>query len=257
MEIKNRHVLITGASRGIGRGFARVCAEDKAHLHLVLRKFDSEIVDEMTSLGAKSVTIHEADLAKKTNLDKLCEVVAEHPIDILFNNAGLVTGGLLEKQSSEEIASMMHVNVNAVIQLSHAVLPGMLKRKRGKIVNNSSVLAYMHLPFTSTYTASKAAVAAFTECLKMELKNTEVKTLLLVTPSVRTGLLDNIDKIYGEKLKLPTSPLAPQKYAEMIREAVLEDVSVLEPSGLTGWGLKLAQYAPRLFNMEVQRRFRR
>jgi short-subunit dehydrogenase len=257
VEIKNRHVLITGASRGIGRSFARVCAADKSHLHLVLRKFDSEIQGEMMALGAKSVTIHETDLAKKASLDRLCEVLPEHGIDIVFNNAGLVTGGLLEKQSAAEIATMMQVNVNALIQLTHAVLPGMLKRKRGKIVNNASVLAYMHLPFTSTYTASKAAVAAFTECLKMELKDTGVSTLLLVTPAVRTKLLDDIDVIYGEKLKLPTSPLAPQKYAEMIREAVLEDVPVLEPSGFAGLGLKVAQYVPRLFNIEINRRFRR
>ena len=257
MEIKNRHILITGASRGIGRAFARVCAEDKAHLYLVLRKADSEIVKEMETLGAKSVSIWDADLSKKTGVEKIAALIQENSIDILFNNAGLTTGGLFEKQSSEEITSMLHVNLSALIHLSHAALPGMLKRKRGKIINNSSILAYMHFPLTSTYTATKAAVAAFTDCLKIELKNTSVSTLLLVTPSVKTQLQEDITSTYGQSLKLPNKPLSPQKYAQMIREAVLEDLDILEPSGTVGIGLKVAQYIPRLFNMEVQRRFKR
>lgn len=257
MEIKNRHIVITGASRGIGRAFAKLCAEDKAHLYLVLRKNDSEIVKEMEALGAKSVVIWEADLAKKSGVEKIAANIQENSIDILFNNAGQLTGGIFEKQSSEEISSMLQVNVNALIQLAHAALPGMLKRKRGKIINNASVLAYMHLPCTSTYTASKAAVAAFTDCLKIELKDTEVSTLLLVTPAIKTQLLEDITSIYGQNLKLPHKALSPAQYAKMIREAVLEDLEVLEPSGTTGIGLKIAQYIPGLFNMEVQRRFKR
>lgn len=257
MEIKNRHVLITGASRGIGRAFARVCANDKAHLHLVMRKKDAEVLEEMQGLGAKSVTIWEADLAKKNQVDKLLENLAEQNIDILFNNAGQLTGGLLEDQSIDDIYNMLQVNVNTLIHLTHGLLPHMLKRKRGKIINNSSVAAYMHFPCASTYSASKAAVVAFSESLRMELEETAVTTLLLITPGIKTTMFENIEKIYGKHFDVPDMTIPSAQYAQMIREAVIEDLEVLSPSGTTGWGLKIAKYVPSLFNLEIRRRFRR
>jgi short-subunit dehydrogenase len=258
MEIKNRHVLVTGASRGIGRAFANACAEDKAHLHLVLRKKDAELVEELNRAGAKSVTLWEADLSSRKSTEKLLESLNEQTIDILFNNAGVLTGGLLEEQSLEDIYTLLQVNVAAVMHLTYGLLPGMLKRKRGKIINNSSVASYMHFPGASTYSASKAAVTAFTDCLRLELKDTAISTLLLVTPRIKTRMHDEIETLYGKNFELPQDhPLSPLKYAQMIREAVIEDLEVLEPSGMTGLGLKVAKYVPQLFNFEVSRRFKR
>lgn len=257
MEISNRQILITGASRGIGRAFAKMCAEDKAHLHLVLRKNDEEIVQELTDLGAKSVTVHETDLATREGVDALLEQLKEVPLDILFNNAGLLTGGLIEKQPIDDIYKMMQVNVNALVHLTHGILPGMLKRKRGKIINNSSVSAYMHFPCASTYAASKAAVVAFTNCIRLELKDTGVSTLLLITPAVRTRMFDEVENLYSKNFEIPTDTMSPMKYAQVIREAILHDLEVVEPSGLTGVGLKIAKMAKPLFEMEVLRRFKR
>ncbi|WP_347357959.1 SDR family NAD(P)-dependent oxidoreductase [Bdellovibrio sp.] len=257
MEISNRQILITGASRGIGRAFAKMCAEDKAHLHLVLRKNDEEIVQELMDLGAKSVTVHETDLATREGVDALLEQLKEVPLDILFNNAGLLTGGLIEKQPIDDIYKMMQVNVNALVHLTHGILPGMLKRKRGKIINNSSVSAYMHFPCASTYAASKAAVVAFTNCIRLELKDTGVSTLLLITPAVRTRMFDEVENLYSKNFEIPTDTMSPMKYAQVIREAILHDLEVVEPSGLTGVGLKIAKMAKPLFEMEVLRRFKR
>nr|BFD60655.1 hypothetical protein CKG001_27620 [Bdellovibrio sp. CKG001]BFD64069.1 hypothetical protein BdHM001_27500 [Bdellovibrio sp. HM001]BFD68260.1 hypothetical protein HAGR004_32820 [Bdellovibrio sp. HAGR004] len=257
MEISNRQILITGASRGIGRAFAKMCAEDKAHLHVVLRKYDEEIVKELTELGAKSVTVHEADLSTREGVDALLAQLAEVPVDILFNNAGMLTGGLIEKQPIDDIYKMLQVNVNALVHLTHGILPGMLKRKRGKIINNSSVSAYMHFPCASTYAASKAAVVAFTNCIRLELKDTGVSTLLLITPAVRTRMFDEVENLYSKNFEVPTDTISPMKYAQVIREAILHDLEVVEPSGLTGVGLKIAKMAKPLFEMEVLRRFKR
>lgn len=257
MEITNRQVLVTGASRGIGRAFAKMCAEDKAHLHIVLRKRDEEMVKELESLGAKSVNVWEADLSTREGVDQLLEQLKDVPVDILFNNAGLLTGGLIEEQPMDDIYKMLQVNVNSLIQLTHGLLPGMLKRKRGKIINNSSVSAYMNFPCASTYAASKAAVVAFTNCIRLELKNTGVSTLLLITPGIKTRMFDEIETLYSKHFIIPTESMTPGKYAEVIREAVLHDLEVLEPSGLTGVGLKVAKLAKPLFEMEVLRRFKR
>lgn len=258
MEIKGAQVMITGANRGIGRAFAKSCAEDGAHLHLVVRKKDAALVKEMEDAGAASVTLWTADLSSVASIGNLIEATADVGVDILFNNAGVLTGGLLEKQSEEEIYNVFQVNVVALVLLTRAVLPGMLKRKRGKIVNNSSVSAIMHIPGASTYGASKAAVLAFTECLKNELHGTKVTTLSLVTPGIKTGMYDEITEKYGKNFdEIPSDTLSPQTYAKMIREAVLNDLSMLEPQGITGVGLKIAKYIPQIFDWGARRKFKR
>lgn len=257
MEITHRHVLITGAGRGIGKAFAKMCAEDKAHLHLVLRAADADLVESLKKLGAKSVHVYEADLASKEGVEKLLQQIHDVPVEILFNNAGVLTGGQLEEQPLEDIYRMFQVNINALVHITQGVLPGMLQRKRGKIINNSSVSAYMNFPAASTYAASKAAVAAFTNSLKLELKETGVSTLLLITPGIKTRMFDEIEKLYAKNFRVPKDSITPAKYAQMIRDAILHDLDVLEPSGLTGVGLKVAKFVKPLFEIEVSRRFKR
>lgn len=258
MEIKNAQVVITGANRGIGKAFAKSCAEDKAHLHLIVRSKDETLAKEMQAAGAASVTVWTADFSSRSSIKKLIEAMADVKVDILFNNAGVLTGGLLEEQSEEEIYNVLQVNVAAVIQLTHAFLPGMLQRQRGKIINNSSVSAIMHLPGASTYSASKAAVFAFTECLKNELHGTKVTTLNLVTPGIKTRMFEEISQKYSKNYtELMEATLSPVAYSKMIREAVLNDLTVLEPQGLTGVGLMIAKYIPQVFDWGARRRFRR
>lgn len=258
MEIANRHILVTGASRGIGRAFAKMCAQDKTTLHIVLRKNDEDLVKEFLAAGAKDVIVHEVDLSSHESIKELLLKLKDIPIDILFNNAGVLTGGLLEEQPIDDIYKMFQVNVNALVHLTQGLLPGMLSRKRGKIINNSSVVAYMHVPCASTYAASKAAVVAFTNCLRLELKETGVTTLLLITPGMKARMYDEIEVLYGKNFHLPgDGGLSPMKYAEMIREAILHDLPELEPAGFTGVGLKVAKFAKPLFNFEISRRFHR
>ena len=149
-------------------------------------------------------------------------------------------------------------NINALIQLTHGILPRMLKRKRGKIINHSSVVSLMNFPCASTYAASKAAVLAFTNCLRTELQGTGVSTLVLITPGVDTRMFKDIPKLYGTNLDLGfLKGIAPKKYAQMIREAILEDLSQLKPHGITGVGLLLAQHLPKTFENVVLKRFKR
>ena len=103
-----------------------------------------------------------------------------------MNNAGLMTGGLLEEQDLDGIYAMFQVNLVGVVHLTQAVLPGMIERGLGKVVNNASISGYAYFPAATTYAASKAGVVAFTESLRRELKGTGVTTLHLVTPGVDT-----------------------------------------------------------------------
>ncbi|MBY0452878.1 MAG: SDR family oxidoreductase, partial [Bdellovibrionaceae bacterium] len=99
--IKNSHVLITGASRGIGRALAEAFAKKQAHLIITLRSPDLELEKELKAHGAQSVKTILVDFSHKKGVDEFCKTIetSQQPVDILVNNAGLLTGGLLEKQN--------------------------------------------------------------------------------------------------------------------------------------------------------------
>ncbi|MCE3011026.1 MAG: SDR family oxidoreductase [Proteobacteria bacterium] len=258
MEIRGSQVMITGCNRGIGKAVALMAAADGAHLHVVNRKSDPELLNELTNAGAASVTFYSLDLGRKENIDQFLKETQNLQIDILFNNAGLLTGGLLENQTVDEIYAMLQVNVNALIHLTHGFLPRMIAAKKGKIINHASVTGVMHFPCATTYAASKAAVIAFTDSLRVELKGTGVTTLVLVTPGIETDMYKDIPNRYGKNIDLTFMKGMPtKKYAQMIREAILEDLDVLKPQGFSGVGVLMAQHAPKLFESLVLKRFQR
>ncbi len=257
MEISNKHILITGANRGIGKAFAEACANEKAHLIIAIRKDEPKLAAELKKQGALSVEIIEADLASRKGVESLVEKLVKKRIDILFNNAGMLTGGLIEEQSLDDIYKMLQVNINALMHLTHAVMPRMLKQKSGKIINHSSVAAVMHFPCASTYAASKAAVWAFTDCIQQELKGTGVSTLCLFTPAIKTRMFDQITDLYSKNLEVPQDYLAPELYALRIIDAVKNDNIYLEPSGKTALGLTAAKYFRGLFNWGISTAFKR
>jgi short-subunit dehydrogenase len=257
MQIQNSEVLITGANRGIGLALAKAMAKRGARLHLQMRSPSKEIAGDLKALGAASVKIWIADLASRDGVEGLLKELKDEEIDILINNAGQLTGGLLEDQPLDEIYSMFQVNLAALVHLTRGLLPSMLARGRGKIVNNSSVSAIMHFPCATTYAASKAGVMAFTDCLEAELADTGVTTLCLITPGIQTRMFKEIETKYGRNFEVPSDSITPERYAEQICESITADKVRLEPSGATGVGLAIARYLPALFRKGAQSRFKR
>lgn len=258
MDIKNKSVMITGANRGIGLGLAEMFAENGAHLHLVNRTVDESIRPALEKLGASSVKISQLDLSRRQDIDQFLKSVENETIDILVNNAGQLTGGLLETQSMDEIYSLFQVNVTALVHMTRGILPGMLRRGSGKIINNSSIVGMMHFPCASTYASSKAAVVGFTQSLEAELKGTGVSTLLLFTPGIETRMFQDIPNRYGAHFELDFGKgIPPRKYAEMIKECIFHDTTTFKPSGFEGLGLRMAQHTPKLFQKVVGLKFKR
>jgi short-subunit dehydrogenase len=249
--------LITGANRGIGYALAKAVASRGAHLHVQMRNQSDTIVAELKKAGALSVKVWLVDLGKREQIEQWAKELEKEKIDILVNNAGHLTGGLLEAQPLDDIYSMFQVNLLALVHLTRALIPGMVTRARGKIVNNSSVSAVMHFPCASTYAASKAAGLAFTNCLRLELARTGVSTLCLITPGIQTRMFKEIENKYGENIEVPKDSISPEAYAEKICEAILDDRPNLEPSGTTGIGLAVAKFLPGIFRREAIRRFKR
>jgi hypothetical protein len=261
MKILNSRVLITGSNRGIGQAFAKAFAKEQCQLILVQRNDSESQIDELKKLGAKSIQVIKCDLSKNDEIKKLTTQLqtlsSENSVDIFVNNAGVLTGELLENQTDEEIINVFQVNLTAGILLTKALLPQMLKKSSGLIVSNCSVSSYMRFPCASTYSAAKAGLLAFTECLEVELSGTGVKTLSLITPAIKTDMLDALDKSYGKYFEVPSFSISADDYAKKVIRAIQSDKTYLIPSGLERAGLFISKYTPQLFKSVVVGKFSR
>lgn len=242
----------------MGRDFALAAASRRAHLMLPMRNPDLSLVGELQQQGAMSVEVEQVDLSDIGAIDNYLNHLNE-PVDLLINNAGLLSGGLLEEQDPQHIQDTLQVNVGSLIHLTRCLLPQMLKRKSGKIVNNASVSGVMFMPCASTYAASKAGVVAFTRSLEQELKGTGVSTLLLLTPGVKTDMYDQIYDEYGGHLDLSfLTHISSKAWSDRVFQAIDEDKNECGPSSMPNKiGLWLAQHWPSAFNHFIRKGFRR
>jgi short-subunit dehydrogenase len=229
MKLEGKTVLLTGASRGIGRALAEEF-EDRGARVLAGRRDDGP-----------GVWI---DLGSRETIDESCDALGEElrRVDVLVNNAGAFTGGQLESQDLDEIYNLFQVNLTGLVHLTRRVLPAMLERGSGKIVNHSSLVAYFRFPGISTYSASKAGVTAFTESLRRELRGTGVSTLEVVTGGVDTGMLQGAaGRLDGQADSSGWQWMSPDEWAKRIADAIESDRRVLQPPGRSRLGKELAR----------------
>ena len=246
MDLDGRTCLVTGANRGIGDAIARELAKRPVRLLLGMRDTGAYEPFAAPAGGAAEIVPVRLDLSSQASIDAGCEALGDElgRIDVLVNNAGLMTGGLLEEQDMDEVYAMFQVNLLAVVQLTRRVLPAMLARGEGKIVNNASISGYAFFPGASTYAASKAAVVAFSESLRRELRGTGVSLLHLVTPGVKTDMLAATEEVYGRHIDTSGwDRVEPDEWARRVVDAIESDVHVLGPGGRSALA-KLASRGP-------------
>ncbi len=257
MKLDGATALVTGANRGIGRAIAEALAREPLALLLAGAR-DPGAMEPLAAPagGAREVRAVAVDLSSRESIERSCTGLPE--IDLLINNAGQMTGGLLEDQDLDDVYAMFQVNLVGVTQLTRAVLPGMLGRGRGKIVNNASISGYAYFPAASTYAASKAGVVAFSESLRRELKGTGVDVLQLVTPGVQTEMMDATLEAYGRHMDTSAWDLQPaEEWAAKVVKAIRSDDAVLGPGGRLALA-KLASRGPAaLLDAIVARSFSR
>ncbi len=182
--------LVTGASSGIGAAFVHALAARGNDLVIVARDGArlEETAERLEKEHGAAVEVLAVDLTKATGL-KLVEARLESsdpPVDLLVNNAGFGTFGKLYELRRDVEEREIRLNVMAVMRLCHAVLPGMVQRARGGVINVSSVAAYQPTPANATYGATKAFVNSFTHALSEELRGTGVKAMVLCPGFTRT-----------------------------------------------------------------------
>ncbi len=247
MDLNGRTALVTGSNRGIGRAIAEALATRPLDLLLCGTRSPEEYPPlEAPPGGAREIRPVAVDLSSQAAIGESVAGLGDdaRKIDVLVNNAGLMTGGLLEEQEVDDIYAATQVNLVAVMHLTKLLLPHMLERGTGKVVNNASISGYAYFPAATTYAATKAGVVAFTEALRRELKGTGVTTLHLVTPGVSTDMLGDTDEVYGRHFDTSGwDRQEPTEWAAKVVEAIEGDKSILGPGGKTAIA-KLASRGP-------------
>jgi uncharacterized protein len=206
--------LVTGASSGIGRAFAHGLRARNTKLVLVARR--AERLSELAgSLGGPSdVAVVPLDLVLPDSVSRLMDFLRGRSItiDLLVNNAGVGWTGPFHEQSTESIDQILDLNIRALTGLTRALVPGMIERGRGGVINVVSTSAFQPVPFLNVYAASKAFVLSFTEALATELKGTAVRVQALCPGLTESEFhqTSGTDKVPFTKTKMMTAEAVVQ-----------------------------------------------
>ncbi|WP_106494537.1 3-ketoacyl-ACP reductase [Lentibacillus sp. Marseille-P4043] len=185
-SLQGKKALITGGSRGIGRATALELAKEGVELGLIARSEESfgTIQTELTELGATFITAA-ADVADEAEVQQAVDKIEQQlgSIDILINNAGIGARGSFLELSIETWKNVLDTNVMGMVYVTKAVLPGMIKRNRGDIINISSMSGLKGTEGSSAYSASKFAVIGLSESLMQEVRRNNIRVSVF-TPSL-------------------------------------------------------------------------
>jgi short-subunit dehydrogenase len=256
MEIDNCTALITGASAGIGREFARQLAPRAHQLVLVARRGErlEQLRQELSTRNPRlKVRTRIVDLADSAQLEALIDWLGDVKIEIdfLINNAGLGDLGPFATSDPRRNKQMLLVNVVALTILTRSLLPQMLARKRGAILNVSSSAGFLPIPEFAVYAATKAYVNSFTEALRAELRGTDVTVSALCPGPVHTE--------FGDVAQRPGMPdeRSPEFVFVPVEKVVYDALAVVEadrPLVIPGLLMKIGMFLVRLTPLSILRR---
>tara|TARA_R110001592_G_scaffold99456_2_gene283431 strand:- start:1459 stop:2199 length:741 start_codon:yes stop_codon:yes gene_type:complete len=227
MDMKDKVVIITGASSGIGEATAIKLSKEGAKVVLSARREDklNELKKTIENKGGEALVVI-ADVTKKADMEKLVSRTLEEygNVDAIINNAGLMPLSFVKNMKTDEWEKMVDVNIKGVLNGVAAVLPTLIKNKQGHIINISSTAAYKYFPGGAVYCATKAAVKMFSDGLRQELAPAYGIHVSSIEPgAVATNLMDTItDKDVLDKLSgmQKMTMLEPEGIAEAIYYAL-------------------------------------
>lgn len=247
--------LITGASAGLGKEFARIHASKGGNLYIVARRkaLLDEIAGEIQEKYKVKVKIIVKDITEPDAAETIIQEVKSQGdfIDYLINNAGFGGGGSFLERSDGEDLKMVDLNIKALIDITKKFLPEMVNAGKGKVLNVSSTAGFLPGPFQATYYASKAFVNSFTQAIAEELRGTGVTATALCPGYTETEFAKNAGL---ETLKAFKKGANPYKVALHGYRAMLKgkDITISEP-GLKFMLKYVAFFIPRKLIIKMSR----
>jgi len=229
-NLSGKNAILTGASKGLGVHIARALAKEGVNLVLTARSVDAleKVRDEMISYNVKAEVIP-ADLMETNHIDSLITEAEQKlgPIDILINNAGIEISSPFERFSPDDIQKMMTLNLTVPMLLTRGLLPGMLERNRGHIVNISSLAGKTGFPNETPYAASKAGLIMFTHSLRVELIGTKLNASVICPGFVSDdGMYARMEERAGPVPKI-MKPTTPEKVANGVVRCIKKNIPEL------------------------------
>ena len=238
-DFKGKMVLITGGSSGIGLATAEKLAAKGANLWLLARRIDQleqakEIVSSKRANPDQLIEIVSVDVSSSDQVEQIVGTIIEEVgiPDILINSAGITYPGYLDKLDLEVIQQLMDVNYLGIVNTTKAVLPGMLDRGSGSIVNISSMAAIISLPGYTAYGASKFAVRGFTESLRSEVKRKGIHIAIVYPPDTDTPQLKNELPLRPPEVNIIAgldSVISPEEVADDVIKGIVKRKFMIIP----------------------------
>jgi short-subunit dehydrogenase len=236
-------VFITGASSGIGASYAKAFAENGFDLVLLARRKDrlqalANLLESDCSIHCEIIT---ADLSEKEDIKKAANHIRQiDNLDMLINNAGFATIGYFADIPIEKSMRMFHTHMAATVQFTHAALQIMIKRKRGAIINVSSMGAFILTPGNVLYDATKSFIATFSENLWLEVRNKGIKVQALCPGFTRTEFHEVGDFKNFDKSAIPNSLwMMPEEVVRLSLKALKNSRKVVF---IPGWKKRLIKW---------------
>jgi short-subunit dehydrogenase len=244
VELARAICLVTGASSGIGRATALELAHRGARL--IISSNEQEVLEELAGeIGAHALF---AELSAPGAAAQLAaEALEVHErVDVLVNAAGIGLYKPSAETGMQEVERVMAVNAVAAIELACALMPGMIERGRGHVVDVGSIITHAGRKNEAVYAASKAALALFTESLRFELHGSGVGASLVSPAAVATEFFDRRGEPYGRRFP---SQVEPERIARAVVRAIERDRAEILVPGWLGLTDRVRGLAPGLFRL--------
>ena len=223
-DLRGKHIVITGASRGLGPYLARALAGRGANLSLTARSADAlkAVAAETAALGVQATAIP-CEITDPVGGDRLRQqaMAANGPIDNLINNAGMEWVSRYTSMTPEYIEGMIQTNLVAPLILSRLVLPGMLERGCGHLVMMSSLGGKKGSPYSATYAATKAGLIEWTSGIREEVRGSGVSASVICPGFVAAA---GMFAEYGKQAPKISGETTPAKVADAVLRAIAHDV---------------------------------
>jgi short-subunit dehydrogenase len=232
MQLSDCRVVVTGASGGIGQALVQTLCNSGAHLLLVGR--NGEGLEKLASNYPGKVSVVVADITERQGREAVLAAARSFGgVNALINAAGLNSFSMLEQQDEDAIAALINLNVTATLQLTHRLLPLLMQQSRGLVVNIGSTFGSIGYPGFAAYCASKFALRGFSEALRRELADTQVKVLYIAPRATRTSM--NAENVVAMNDELKVAMDEPLAVAAQVMQAIRAEREEL----YLGWPEKL------------------